>query len=186
RYGVAPPVNEWRLHDFGLGFGTGDIDGWWDEVNRMAAWSVAHGANMVLASWGFMGWRESTPEYQEHMKQAMGRMMNDPRIISAVYWSYQQWLGNPHYLVNADGSLRPEGQTYVNPLTDIPASPKITGSANGIAKLKWNNTTAAWPAEVEFWVQSAGSNSFVYSHTERTAVPGATQSAPVSFKIGDA
>lgn len=184
RYGVAPRVDEWRLHDFGLGFRQGDIDGWWDEVSRMAAWSEAHGAHMVLASWGFMGWREDAAAYQEHMKQAMGRIMNDPRIVGAVYWSYQQWLGNPHYLVNADGSLTPEGQTYMNPLTDIPTAVTTSASTNH-ATLQWTNTTAAWAAETEFWVQSPGSSSFVYRSSERIAGPGASQTSVAVFNVGE-
>ena len=84
-----------------------------------------------------------------------------------MYWSWPQWLGNPHYLVNGDGSLTEAGQAYVNPLTDVPASPAIVDAENAQAQLQWRNTTAAWSAEVEFWVQAPGSNDFVYSKTER-------------------
>ncbi len=185
RYGVAPPVNEWRFHDFGISFPVGDLDGWWSRVDNEAAWSVSHGANMVLGSLGFLGWREPASAYQEHLKQAIGRIMNDTRINEAVYWSYEQWLGNPHYLVNGDGSLTPEGQTYANPLTDIPTGVTTVGSANGRATLQWSNTTSAWAAEAEFWVKAPGSNSFVYNNTELVAGPGATQTPLDVFHIGD-
>ncbi len=185
RYGVVPPVTEWRFHDFGVSIPLGDVSGWWSRVDKDAAWSVAHGANMVLGSWGFMGWREPASDYQEHMKQAIGRILSDKRINGAVYWSYQQWLGNPHYLVNSDGSLTPEGQTFVNPLTDIPVGVKIAGSADGRAMLRWTNTTSAWAAEAEFWVQATGSNSFVYKKTELVAGLGAVQTSLVAFNIGD-
>jgi len=185
RYGIAPPVEEWRFHDFGVGFAAGDLNGWWARVDRAAAWSVAHGANMVLAAWGFHGWREPVPVFQEHMKQAMGRILNDNRINGAVYWAYEYWIETPRPLVNGDGSLTPEGQTYANPLTDIPNGVKIVGSANGQAKLRWSNTTSAWAAEAEFWVQAPGSDSFVHRASERVAGPGAVQTPAVAFNIGD-
>jgi hypothetical protein len=111
--------------------------------------------------------------------------MNDTRINGSVYWSYEQWAGEHHYLLNGDGSLTPEGQTFVNPLTDVPTGLKIVGSANGQAKLRWSNTTSAWPAEVEFWVKAPGSNSFVYRASERVAGPGASQSPFVVLNNGD-
>ncbi|MGH9420145.1 MAG: hypothetical protein ACRD3J_09235, partial [Thermoanaerobaculia bacterium] len=46
RYGEAPPVNEWRFHDFGTAFAVGDLDSWWSRVETDVAWSEAHGANM--------------------------------------------------------------------------------------------------------------------------------------------
>jgi len=185
RYGVAPPVNEWRFHDFGLSFAAGDMNGWWSRVDRAAAWSVSHGANMVLGGWGFHGWREPVSAFQEHLKQAIGRLINDNRINGAVYWSYEPWVHSPRPLVNDDGSLTPEGQTYANPLTDIPTGVKIVSPANGHAKLQWSNTTSAWAAEAEFWVQAPGSNSFVYHKTALVAGPGATQTPFDVFNIGD-
>ena len=185
RYGVAPPVNEWRFHDFGISFAVGDVNGWWSRIDKDAAWSVSHGANMVLGTWGFTGWREPASDFQEHMKQAIGRLMNDKRINGAVYWSYQPWIYSPHYLANGDGSLTSDGETFVNPLTDVPAGAKIVGSADGHAMLRWTNTTSAWAAEVEFWVQAPGSNAFVYHNTERVGGPGATQTSFDVFDIGD-
>jgi len=161
------------------------VNGWWSRVDSEAAWSVSHGANMVLGAWGFIRWEQPTSAFQEHMKQAIGRLMNDKRINGAVYWHRDPELNAAHYLVNSDGSLTPEGQTHVNPLTDIPTGVKIVGSSNGRAKLQWSNTTSAWAAEAEFWVQAPGSNSFVYSKTELVAGPGGTQTPFVVFNIGD-
>ncbi len=185
RYKVPPPVNEWRFHDFGIAFVTGDMEGWWGRVNAEAAWSVAHGANMVLGSWGFLGWKESDAAYSEHMKVAMGRLMNDPRINEAAYWAYQFWAGEAHFLTNPDGSLTPEGVTYANPLSDIPTGIKIVGAANGRAGLQWTNTTSAWSAEVEYWVQPAGASAFIYSNTQLVRSAGATQTPQGVFHIGD-
>jgi hypothetical protein len=185
RYGVAPPVNEWRFHDFALRYQVGDMNGWWSKIDRDAAWSVAHGANMVLGAWGFHGWHESNADQQEHIKQAMGRIMNDPRINGAVYWSYEQWAGELHYLANDDGSLTPEGQTYVNPLTDIPTNVTAVASTDGKAQLGWSNTTSAWAVEAEFWVQAPGTDAFVYKKTQMIAGPGATQTAFDAFTRGD-
>ena len=185
RYGVAPPVSEWRFHDFGLAFATGDLDGWWSRVDKAAAWSVSHGANMVLGAWGFHGWNEPASAYQEHLKQAIGRVMNDTRINEAVYWSYESWAGERHYLANEDGSLTPEGQTYANPLTDIPTGVTTAGPGDGSANLQWSNTTSAWAAEAEFWVKAPGSNSFVYKNKKLVAGPGATQTPLDVFSAGD-
>ena len=136
---------------------------------------------MVLGSWGFMGWRPpSEATYIEWMKQAMNRLMNDSRINGAVYWSWQQWLGNPHYLVNADGSLTDVGQAYINPLTDVPNAPSIVDAENARAQLQWTNTTSAWSAEVEFWVQPPGSSEFIYGKTEHVD-PGVAVSSFNTF-----
>ena len=185
RYGVAPPVNEWRFHDFGLAFAAGDLDGWWARVDKEATWSVSHGANMVLGAWGFHGWREPVPAFQEHLKQAIGRLMNDKRINGAVWWSYEKWVESPRPLVNDDGTLTAEGQTYANPLTDIPTDVEVVRSEDVHAKLQWSNTTLAWAAEAEFWVQARGSNSFVYHNTELVAGPGGKQTPFVDFNVGD-
>jgi len=185
RYGVAPTVNEWRFHDFGIFIPIGDVNAWYARVDKEASWAVSHGANMVLGAWGFNAWDEPVPVVQEHMKQAMALILNDKRINGAVYWSYQPWEHSRYYLVNDEGSLTPAGQTFVNPLTDIPTGVEVVGSANRHAKLRWSNTTAAWATEVEFWVQAAGSNSFVYRNTELIASPGGTETPLVAFNPGD-
>ena len=185
RYGTAPLVHEWRFHDFAISFADGDIAGWWSRVDAQAAWSVAHGANMVVGAWGFIRWEQPSSSFQEYVKQAMGRISSDKRINGAVYWHRDRELNAAHYLMNSDGSLTPEGQTFVNPLTDVPTDVKISGSGNGLAKLRWSNPTWAWAAETEFWVQSPGSSSFVYAKTESVAGPGATQTPPVALNVGD-
>jgi hypothetical protein len=185
RYGSPPPVAEWRFHDFGVAFPNGDMAGWWARIDKEASWSVAHGANMVVGGWGFHGWREPVPQFQEHMKQAMGLISNDPRINGAVYWSYEPWTESPRPLAYADLTLTPEGVTYANPFTDIPAALKVESTSSGRAKLRWTNTTEAWAAEVEFWVQSPGSSSFVYRNTERVAGPGAQQTSLIAFNNGE-
>ena len=185
RYGVAPTVSEWRFHNFALPYSQGDMDGWWASVDKQAAWSVAHGANMVLGAWGFMRWREGTAAYLEYMKQAIGRISSDPRINEAVYWSHEPWIHSTHPLVNEDGSLTAEGQTHVNPLTDIPVAVATIPGANGNASLQWTNTTSAWSAEAEFWVQTPGSGSFVHQKTERGGILGARSTSSHVFYTGD-
>ncbi|MFN2603702.1 MAG: hypothetical protein ABR582_13235 [Gemmatimonadaceae bacterium] len=184
RYGAPPPVNEWRFHDFALKFAAGDIAGWWARVDQEASWSVAHGANMFLGAWGFLGWRESDADYSEHIKRGMNLILNDKRITGAAYWAYQSWAGEHHFLTNDDGSLTPEGQTYADPLADIPTGLEIVGSPARVAALRWNNTTSAWPVEAEFWVQAPASNSFVYRTTELLS-PGGNETAQVAFNPGD-
>jgi hypothetical protein len=185
RYGGPPPVDEWRFHDFGLAYADGDMNGWWSRVDRLASWSKAHGAPMVLGAWGFHGWKGPMPQHQEYMKQAIGRLMNDSRINEAVYWSYESWAGEAHYLVNGDGSLTPEGQTFANPLTDVPTGVSLVGASSATAKLRWSNTTAAWSTEVEFWGKTPGSDDFVYRKTQRITGPAATESAYDEFQIGE-
>jgi hypothetical protein len=185
RYGSPPPVDEWRFHDFGVAMRAGDVDDWWSRVERAVNWSVAHGANMVLGSWGFISWRDPAFPIQETIKQAMGRIMNEPRIVEAVYWSREPMIYATHYLQNGDGSLTAVGQTFVNPLTDVPASVTTAGSSDGGAKLQWSNTTEAWSTEAEFWVQAKGSGSFVYNNTERLSGAGATETSMNVFRPGD-
>jgi hypothetical protein len=185
RFGVAPPVDEWRFHNFGLSFATGDLNAWWARVDQEASWARAHGANMVLGAWAFHGWQISPAAYNELLKQAMNRLINDPRINEAVYWSYESWAGEAHYLANEDGSLTPQGQTYANPLTDVPSGVTTVELAEGRAKLQWINTTGAWASEAEFWVRSPGSSEFVYRSTDRSASPGGTETALASFGQGD-
>ncbi len=185
RYGVVPPVSEWRFHDFGLQFQTGDIAGWGARIDKMAAWSVAHGGNMVLAGWGFSGWSEPIANYQEHMKQAMGLLMRDPRIVQAIYWSFERWQGENHWLANDDGTLTAEGQTYANPLTDVPASPVTAGDIEKLqVKLRWTNTTAAWAAEVEFFTLAPGASSYAHAKTVFVA-PGAAETGLSTFRTGE-
>jgi hypothetical protein len=100
----APPVAEWRFHDFALD--VPDLESWWSRVDAMAAWSVVHGANMVLASWGFLGW----PEVPQ-MKEAMKRLNADTRINGAVWWSLESWLDTTHPL-EVNGVLTEYGKTY--------------------------------------------------------------------------
>src|SRR5688500_18722744 len=119
------------------------------------------------------------------MMHAMDRLLRDSRINGAVYWSYEPWIHSPRPLVNEAGSLTAEGQTYVNPLTDVPAGVVVDLSENGHANLRWTNTTSAWAAEAEFWVQPHGSNSFSYARTELLSGPGANQTPSFGFHAGD-
>src|SRR6185436_2809035 len=118
QFGTAPPVDEWRFHNFGLnswGWGTSTfLTVWSSQVDQAATWSVNHGAPMVLGSWGFIGiyWVPMGDSYfLAQMREAMRILQANPRISSAAYWSLQD-TGSPHYLKYSDGSLTPEGDTY--------------------------------------------------------------------------
>jgi hypothetical protein len=183
RYGVAPPVDEWRFHNFAQWLGVGDITTWWSQVSDAAGWSLNHGANMVLGSWGFLGWNEPWSAYQAHMQQAMDLLRGDPRINEAVWWSYENISGHPHYLLNADGTLTPEGQQYASyapPLSSVSISgptlirPGATCTwwaivGDGTAPYSYQWTNDGMPA---------GSNSDEYTGRKD---PGNTGS---SFRIG--
>jgi hypothetical protein len=185
RYGTAPPVDEWRFHDFGIFIPIGNVDAWWARIDREATWAVSHGANMVLAAWGFNAWDLPVPVIQELMKVAMGRLLNDKRINQAAYWSYKPWEHSRWYLTTNDGSLTATGQTHVNPLTDIPTDIRLSAAKSGRASAAWTNTTAAWGTETQFWVQEAGTGSFVYHHTERVPSAGVAEVQTNGFKGGD-
>ena len=185
QYGVAPPVNEWRFHNFAQWLGTGDLATWSTEINNASAWSVAHGANMVLGSWAFLGWdAPSSCEFQQYMEQAMQLLYNDPHINEAVWWSYESWGGFNHYLALANGSLTPEGKAYSNPIIhDIPSSVTTIGYATGRAKIKWTNTNSTWGITGQFWRQPAG-GSFAADHSD---IVGANSvETPIDqFTVGD-
>jgi hypothetical protein len=185
QYGTPPRVDEWRFHDFGVAFQSGDLEGWWARINKAAEWSIAHGANMVLGGWGFHGWREPVPVFREHLKQAMGRLAADTRINGAVYWSYEPWIESPRPLVNEVGALTAEGETYANPLTDVPVNLKLVGSPDGYAKLRWSNTTSAWGAQIEFYYQPPGTNSWEYLTSHTMSNLGAAETPFVELRRGD-
>lgn len=113
QYAVAPPVDEWRFHNFGLTVATGDVTAWWAQVSNMAQWSIDHGAHMVLGSFGFLWWNEPTATFQNHMTQAMRLIYDDSRINQAVWWSYEN-TGQPHFLMNTNGGYTPEGLTFAD------------------------------------------------------------------------
>lgn len=127
QYGVAPPVDEWRFHNFGLTVATGDVDGWWAQVSNMAQWSINHGAHMVLGSFGFLGWNEPAATFQNHMTQAMRLIYHDSRINQAVWWSYEN-TGQPHFLINANGGFTPEGLTFTDMQDGSSLSAEIDGA----------------------------------------------------------
>jgi hypothetical protein len=185
RYGVAPPVNEWRFHDFAGNNQIGEVNSWWTNVSGYAAWSVAHGANMVLGSWGFLGWATpSSCEFQVYMEQAMQLVYNDPRINGAVWWSYESWGGYNHYLALANGSLTPEGKAYSNPIIkDTPSSVAMVGFSGGRGEIKWTNTNSQLAIQAEFWREPAG-GSFAPDHSDFVAALGT--STPIDqFTVGD-
>src|SRR4029079_1718055 len=122
---------------------------------------------------------------QEHLKQGMGLLLNDPRILEVDYWSYAPWDNSRFPLVSSDGNLTLSGQTYLNPLTDVPNGGTTIGLQNGGAKLQWTNTTRAWAAEAEFWVRPSGASTWVYKNTQLVTGPGGVETPSVSFNAGD-
>lgn len=106
-YGEPPSVTEWRFHAFS---GT-DLTGWKALVNEAAGWSQAHGAPMVLGSFGF----PATPAEVDVLaaeREMIRYIKADSRIVAAVWWS-MDWYQWPHTLLKPDGSLAPEGEVYI-------------------------------------------------------------------------
>lgn len=106
----------------------------------MAAWSVAHGAPMVLGSWGFLAWGLPRTEFHAAVEEAAALLRNDSRIVEASWWSYEQLYGGARYLANADGSLTPEGHTYA----------KIAGAGNTLS-VSVAGPTELMPSGVGIW-----------------------------------
>jgi hypothetical protein len=189
RFGSTPPVQEWRFHDFGLDK-IGDVSGWYTRVSSEAAWSVSHGANMVLGSWGFLdwnaanGWNQPLSVFLDDMKQAMALVLNDTRINQAVWWSYEN-TGYSHFLHNSDSSLTAEGQVYSNVIpADIASSVTASTVPGARARLQWTNTTADWGIEAEFWMAPAGSSTFSPTTPTEKVAPGGTATGYNGFPNG--
>ncbi len=113
KYGTPPPVSEWRFHDFATTIPTGNVERWWNRVDKMATWSINHGAKMYLGSWGFLGWNQPTEIFQNQVQNLMVRLQADPRIAGAAWWSLGPWEDSTHPLM-LDGILTPIGQTYAS------------------------------------------------------------------------
>jgi len=108
-YGSPPPVAEWRFHAF---ICTPDNLAYWKQkVTEAAEWSVNHGAQMTLGSFG-MPCATPDPDITDAMWEMYYHIKATPDIVSAVWWS-SDWHEWPHTLTNPDGSLSPEGQIYI-------------------------------------------------------------------------
>lgn len=116
RYGVVPPINEWRFHDFAGTITSENVDEWYQRVSAAAQWSVNHGAYMVLGSWGFLGWTQSGDAFDEKMRYAMELIRNDSRIRQAVWCELDTGCGGSRIgsLRDANGNLTHQGQIYAS------------------------------------------------------------------------
>lgn len=121
-YGTQPLVAEWRFHDFGLTTPVGALDTWFDKIDIMTDWSIAHGAPMYLGSWGFHSWNEPQDLFLHHLQQAMDYIGEHPSIIGAAWWSYEPWTEAVHPLF-IDNQLTPVGEVYAGLL--IPEDPPM-------------------------------------------------------------
>lgn len=186
----APPVSEWRFHDFGLDLWA-DTTAWKARVASAATWSVNHGANMVLGSFGFTNenWKSPSPValstflYME--RQMLLWLQRQANINQAVWWAYEAQLGYTfHPLVDANGVQTPEGQVYQwYPPAEIPTGATAVGAGSYGAKLQWTNTSNTWPIKVEFWVKPAGSSTFSLNRTVYPGV-GGTDTGVWGFPYG--
>ncbi len=118
-YRTQPPVTEWRFHDFGLTTPVGDLQTWFNKVDRLIAWSVSHGAPMYLGSWGFHSWNEPIETFLSHLSQAMTYLSSHPNLVGAAWWSYEPWTEAVHPLF--DGvALTPTGRVYAGQEPQMP------------------------------------------------------------------
>ncbi len=107
-YSTPPIVHEWRFH-VGV-FSVDGFDAWSAAMNEAAEWSVSHGAQMTLGSFG----AQSIPrdvDISSLMLRMRDYINSDPRVVSAAWWSmdWQQWN---HALELPDGNLSAEGKLY--------------------------------------------------------------------------
>jgi hypothetical protein len=194
-YGSAPPVDEWRFHDLGLGTccnNGGDTTAWKDSVTRKAAWSVAHGANMVLGSWGVAdwdsgsGWNAPLSVFLADLRQMMLFLQRDGRINQAVWCSYSPSSGcGVRYLADASGVETQVGYMYqCPPPVQIPSGVNAVGPGSYGAKLQWTNTSTGCEIAAEFWVEPAGSYTWSLNRLLYFS-PGRTDSGYWGFNQGD-
>jgi hypothetical protein len=189
QYGFAPPVDEWRFHDFGLNLWA-DTTAWKARVAAAAQWSVDHGAPMVLGSWGFINenWdstKISIPTFQYYMRQMMLFLQRDVRINQAVWWSYDVDPWYSHRLTTPTGAQSPEGYTYQwYPPAEIPTGVSAAGASGRQVKIQWTNTSTSWPIAVDFWVKPSGPGIFSFNRRVYRG-PGATNSGYQIFTYGD-
>ena len=190
-YGSAPPVDEWRFHDFGLNV-QNDTTKWKDSVATKAAWSVAHGANMVLGSWGFANWDSDhgctgcASAILFNLRQMQLFLQRDGRINQAVWCSYDWGVdGCGKYWLDSAGVQTQVGYAYqYYPPAQIPTGVNAVGAGNYGAKIQWTNTSTTWPIAVDFWVKPSGSG--VFSFNRRVYIgAGGTDSGFWGFNLGD-
>jgi hypothetical protein len=199
-YGSAPPVDEWRFHDFGLSV-QNDTTKWKDSVSTKAAWSAAHGANMVLGSWGFTNWDADSlhgctgcaAAILFNIRQMQLFLQRDGRINQAVWCSFEDLrvARTPpdsscgKYFLDSAGVQTQAGYAYQYfPPAQIPTAVNAIGGSGHAVTIRWTNTSGSWPMMVDFWVKPSGSGTFTYN---RSVWPGAgtTSSGVQIFNLGD-
>lgn len=191
-YGSAPPVDEWRFHDFGLKFHA-DTTAWKARVDSLVSWSVNHGAKMVLGSFGFTNenWESPSPvplwQFLVYERQMLLWLQRQPNINQAIWWAYGSSMGYTFHPLYDDVNhvQTQEGQAYqFYPPAQIPTGVTAVGAANYGAKLQWTNTSTTWPLRADFYVKHTGSGSFVFSRSVYVGA-GATDTGFWGFASGD-
>lgn len=195
-YGGAPPVDEWRFHDLGLGSccnNGADTTAWKDSVSTKAAWSVSHGAHMVLGTWGFAdwdagsGWNEPLSVFLVYLKQMMLFLQRDGRINQAVWCSFEKadQAGCGKHWLDSSGVQTQEGYAYQwYPPAQIPSAASAAGASGGRVRIQWTNTSTDWPIVVEIWVKPSGSITFSLNQQVYVGA-GGTNTGYLFFNPGD-
>jgi hypothetical protein len=186
--GSPPPVDEWRFHNFAQWVGSGDLTTWLAEIRDAATWSAAHGAPMVLGSWGFLGWNITAEypmsEFLTNLQMAKDSLFNDTRINQAVWWALEpSCCGDggtpyPHNLRNPDGQFTVEGLTY----GAITPAGLVIDALRGQMRGRWTNTTSGPGVEVQFF-QLQGTT-WVATSDPMWQPPGATTTPYYNFPSG--
>lgn len=123
-------VHEWRFHAFidpTLPVGAGrNLSEWYVGVDQEAAWSVAHGAAMVLGSFGFQNDSRADAPINADLSSMMSYVESDGRIVAAGYWNYD--IGGPHRPLWSSTGLTSQGVVFVQ-FISTPAGPRGSGGS---------------------------------------------------------
>jgi hypothetical protein len=160
--GNPPPVSEWRFNIFPGNLN--DIAGYKAAVSNAAAWSVAHGALMVV-TFGF--WQHApNVNVEPYMRDLMNFFQADWRIGSVAYWHYEM---DVHPLAGATGdprTLTADGLVY-----DDYTLNQVSPARSGVSQLG-DFTGDGWG---DFADHVAGGGDFyVHRNLQNTTFAGAT------------
>lgn len=150
QFGQAPPVAEWRFHDF-LWANETSWAGWYDWYQRTATWCANHGTPFVLGSYGFPG-EDQNVDVTGYEQRMLDLIKADSRVAAAVWWFRDPAYACPgscHWLYDANGNLTAEGQVYVNNIT-------VTSDPHMNIDVPSNNGTVSQNFLIAGWAFDSG------------------------------
>ena len=128
-HGHTPPIAEWRFHYFP---DAANLAPFYNFVSAAAAWSVQHGAPMVLGSFGFPG--TTTVDIRPQIRQVLNFLNSQPDVAAAIWWDYDRWIdlkGNPQHhsltVIDDNTTLSIDGELFRDEYATVSVSPARSG-----------------------------------------------------------